>query len=282
VHDISFARYPKYIDLKDLLILKLFIKKSLKRADKVIAVSQFTKDEIVDVYKVANDKIKVIYNGGVAKEFKENIKKDKLLDFRTKYGIMKPYLLFLGTLQPRKNIAFLIEAFIELKIKYSENVEVKDLTLVLRGKRGGHNYDDRIDDILKIAKKSYPDIRKQIKFIGYVSNEDVPLIFNGATAFCFTSIYEGFGLPLLESMSVETPVIANSSSCFPEIINDAGIIYKTGSKNDWVASMKELLTNSPLQEKLIDKGKKRVEFFSWSKNAKQTIELYSKVVKDQK
>ena len=277
IHDISFARYPEYINIKDLIILKLFIKRSLKRADKIIAVSQFTKNEIVDVYKIKKNKISVIHNGGVAREFKEDISDIDVLEFRTKYGIIKPYLLFLGTLQPRKNIAFLIEAFIQLKLDYDKDIVVKDLLLVLRGKRGGHNYDSKIDEVLKNTKNKYPDIYKQIKFIGYISNEDAPLMFKGATAFCFTSVYEGFGLPLLEAMSVGTPVIANGDSCFPEIIDGAGLVYKASSQKDLIEKIRKLLGKNYLREELISRGKKRMEFFSWDKNARQTIELYKEI-----
>jgi glycosyltransferase involved in cell wall biosynthesis len=277
IHDISFARYPEFISRKDLLTLKLLIKPSLRKADKIIAVSQFTKNEIIDVYSINKDKIKVVYNGGVAKEFKQTIDVKDVLEFRAKYGIMKPYLLFLGTLQPRKNITFLIQAFIELKTKYRDNDKIKELTLVLRGKRDGHNYDSGIDKSLEVAKSEYPNIYKQIKFIDYVSNENIPLIFKGAAAFCFTSVYEGFGLPLLEAMTVKTPVVANSDSCFPEIIEDAGIVYKTDSKDDLVNKIKELIGNENLQDKLARRGVERAKFFSWDKNARQTIKLYKKV-----
>jgi len=274
IHDISFARFPEFINKKDLFLLRLLIKKSLKRADKIIAISKFTRDEIADVYNISKNKVAVIYNGGVAEEFNENITEQNVLKFRVKYDIIKPYLLNLGTLQPRKNITFLIKSFVALKIKYANNNNVKELALVIRGKRGGHNYDKGIDKILKVIKDKYPSIHKQIKFVGYISNEETPLIFKGATAFCFTSMYEGFGLPLLESMAVETAVIANGSSCFPEIINDAGMIYKTGDSNSWVNRVRELISNKELQKELASKGRERVEFFSWSKSARQTVELY--------
>ncbi len=279
IHDISFSRYPEFISRKDLFILKLLIRPSLRRADKIIAISRFTKNEIIDVYNLNKDKIKVIYNGGVAKEFQQSIEEVKVLEFRSKYGIIKPYLLFLGTLQPRKNITFLIQSFIELKVKYENSDKIKELTLVLRGKRNGHNYDKGIDKILEVAKKEHPNIYKQIKFIGYISNEDVPLIFKGATAFCFTSVYEGFGLPLLEAMTVKTPVIVNSDSCFSEIIEEAGMVYKTGNKDDLVNKIKELVDNKTLQDKLARRGIERAKFFSWDKNAKQTVELYKQLDK---
>jgi len=282
IHDVSFARYPKFISKKDLFILRLLIGISLRRADKIIAVSKFTKDEIVDVYNISKDRIKMIYNGGVAEEFKLDINQKDVLKFREKCDIMKPYLLFLGTLQPRKNIPFLIKAFLDLKIKYSNDLKIKELTLVIRGKRNGHNYDDEIDRVLGVIKNKYPEIHRQIKFIGYVSNEEIPFIFKGATAFCFTSLYEGFGLPLLEAMAVDTPVIANDNSCFPEIINGAGLVYQTRSKQDFIEKVVKLLKSSYLQEELIKKGRNRVKFFSWDKNAEQTIKVYKELNLKQK
>jgi len=279
IHDISFVRYPEFISRKDLFILNLLIRPSLRVADSIIAISRFTKDEIVDVYNVDRGKVRVIYNGGVAQEFKEVIDSKNVLEFRAKYGIIKPYLLFLGTLQPRKNITFLIEAFVELKARYENKDKIRELALVIRGKRGGHNYDRKIDEVLDDVKNKYPQIYKQIKFIGYISNEEIPFIFKGAEAFCFTSVYEGFGLPLLEAMTVETPVVASSDSCFPEIVKDAGVIYKTGVKEDWVSKVDELINNENLQSNVIQKGKRRAKFFSWEKNAKKMIELYEELTR---
>ena len=149
IHDVSFTRFPEFINKKDLFLLRLFIKMSLKRADKIIAVSKFTRNEIIDVYKIDENKVAVIYNGGVAEEFKKSISNEDVLEFRKKYGIMKSYLLFLGTLQPRKNIPFLIDSFVGLKRKYKNNQKIDNLTLVLRGSKNGHNYDSRIDEVLK-------------------------------------------------------------------------------------------------------------------------------------
>lgn len=282
IHDISFVRYSEFISKKDLLALKCLIKPSLARADKIIAVSKFTKDEIVKVYGIVSNKIKVVYNGGVADEFKEDIKKEEVLSFRTRHNILEPYLLFLGTLQPRKKIAFLIKSFIELKNKYENREDIKKLSLVIRGSRNGHNYDSRIDEVLKSAKKKYPDIYKQIKFIGYISNDEIPLIFKGALAFCFTSVYEGFGLPLLESMAVKTPVIASDDSCFPEVINGAGLIYKSGNSNDLVSKIQQLMGDKKLREKIINNGTERSKFFSWERNAQQTIKIYEELNKNKK
>jgi len=278
IHDVSFTRFPEFINKKDLFLLRLFIKMSLKKADKIIAVSKFTRNEIIDVYKVDKNKVAVIYNGGVAEEFKKPISNEDVLEFRKKYDIMESYLLFLGTLQPRKNIPFLIDSFVGLKRKYKNNQKIDNLTLVLRGSKNGHNYDNRIDEILEKIELKYPGIYKQIKFVDYISNEEIPLIFKGATAFCFTSVYEGFGLPLLESMSVGVPVIANEGSCFPEIIGDAGMLYDDKNSNDFIEKTKQLIEDGFLRRKLIEKGLGRVKFFSWDKNAEQTINLYKIII----
>lgn len=277
IHDVSFARHPQFIDKKDLWLLKLFIPLSLKRADKIIAVSKFTKQEIADIYNIRESKIEVIYNGGVAQEFLEEYSREEVLRFKEKYGIIKPYILYLGTLQPRKNIPFLIKVFVQLKQQYKGNEFIDDLELVLRGSRNGHNYDQGIDIIMEKVKQKNKQIYKQIKFVGYVSNEEAPLIFAGAEAFCFPSIYEGFGLPLLEAMTMQTPTVASDIQCFKEIANSASLLAKTNNLDDWTKKLYDITTNKNLQNKYIELGKSRALNFSWDKNAKKTVQLYDNI-----
>ncbi len=277
IHDISFARYPQFIDKKDLWLLKLFIPLSLGRADKIIAVSEFTKQEIVDVYNIKKDKIEVIYNGGVAQEFLEEYSQEKVLRFKEKYDIIKPYLLYLGTLQPRKNIPFLIKAFVQLKKQYKGNKLIDNLELVLRGSRNGHNYDQEIDIVLEKINQKNKQIYKQIKFIGYISNEEAPLVFAGAEVFCFPSMYEGFGLPLLEAMAMQTPTVVSDIKCFEEIANSSSLLAKVNNLDDWTSKLYNILTNKELQDKYIKLGKNRALNFSWDKNAQETVQLYNKI-----
>ncbi len=275
IHDVSFARYPQFIDKKDLWLLKLFIPLSLRRADKIIAVSKFTKQEIIDVYNIKKNKIEVIYNGGVAQEFLEEYSQERVLRFKEKYDIIKPYLLYLGTLQPRKNIPFLIKAFVQLKKQYKGNELIDNLELVLRGGRNGRNYDQKIDIILKKISQKNKQIHKQIKFIGYVSNEEAPFIFAGAKAFCFPSIYEGFGLPLLEAMTMQTPTVASNIKCFREIAASSSLLAKVNNLEDWVDKLHGIVTNKEMQDKYVKLGKRRTADFSWDKNAQETIQLYN-------
>jgi glycosyltransferase involved in cell wall biosynthesis len=279
IHDISFARYPGFIKWKDLLLLKFFIRPSLKKATRIVAVSNFTKKEINDVYGIALKKINTIYNGGVSKYFLKNISRTKLLSFQEKYDIMKPYLLYLGTLQPRKNISFLLKVFVALKNKYKNDDLIRGLNLVIRGTRWGYNYDKRIDYILDKIKKENKNIFQQIKFVDYLNVKDIPFLFAGANIFCFPSLYEGFGLPLLESMAVGTPVVASKNSCFSEITAGATLLADSNSQKHWVEQIYKLLKNKKLQNKLIQKGLKRAEYFSWRKNAQQTLNLYDNLNK---
>ncbi len=277
IHDISFERYPQFIAKKDLLALKLLIPPSLHRADKIIAVSKFTAQEIKNVYPRVAGKVEMIYNGGVSEDFGVVTKKD-VLNFRKKYGKLKPYLLYLGTLQPRKNVPFLLRAFRELKKKHSQRDSlVKNCKLVIRGTRGGRNYDWRIDSILEDIRKDNPNIYNDIKFLGYQSTKELAVLLREAEVFCFPSLYEGFGLPVLETMAVGTPVLASDSSCLPEIVGDGGVLYRGDNQSDFVEKVRRLLLDRDLRSRVAEAGRLRVKDFSWEKTARETLELYNKL-----
>ena len=277
IHDISFERYPQFIAKKDLFALKLLIPPSLRRADKIIAVSEFTAREIKDVYPKVADKVKMIYNGGVPKVFGA-VKEEDVLNFRKKYGKLKPYLLYLGTLQPRKNVPFLLRAFQELKKKYSQKDSlVKNCKLVIRGTRGGRNYDERIDIVLNDIRGDSPDVYNDIQFLGYQSMEELAVLLREAEVFCFPSLYEGFGLPVLEAMAAGTPVLASDSSCLPEIVGKGGVLYKNGDRGDFVKKIRRLLLDEDLRNRVVEAGRLRVKDFSWEKTARETLELYNKL-----
>ncbi len=277
IHDISFERYPQFIAKKDLLALKLLIPPSLHRADKIIAVSKFTAQEIKNVYPRVAGKVEMIYNGGVPEAFGAVTKKD-VLNFRKKYGKLRPYLLYLGTLQPRKNVPFLLRAFRELKKRYSqENSLIENCKLVIRGTRGGRNYDWRIDSILEDIRKDNSNIYNDIKFLGYQSTKELAVLLREAEVFCFPSLYEGFGLPVLEAMAVGTPVLASDSSCLPEIVGDGGVLYRGDNQSDFVEKVRRLLLDGDLRSRVAEAGRLRVKDFSWEKTARETLELYNKL-----
>jgi len=277
IHDISFETFPKFISKKDLFFLKTLIPISLRRADKIIAVPNFTAREIERYFNVKKEKIKKVLNGVSIERFSADIPEDEIIKVEKKYNIKKPFVLYVGTLQPRKNIPFLLNAFEKLKNENENNEKIKKLSLVLAGNRHGHNYDKKIDTVIKRIKKTNLDVSKSIKLIGFVSEESLPVVYKSAEALVTSSLYEGFGLPIIEAMAAGTPVVYNDFSCFEEISGDAGLVYENEDENDFTKKIFNIIINSDLRSNLISKGKQRALFFSWEKCAEETLEIYKKV-----
>lgn len=270
IHDVSFNRFSKLIKKTDLFFLKTLIPVSLRRADKIIAVSEFTRKEIMRYYEIDSNKITRVYNGGASEEYYQEYSGDRARRVLSKYKIGSDYVLYVGTLQPRKNIPFLIEAFSRFKEKNKDKEFSKDLKLVVCGNKKSHNYDCKIDAALRKIENA----STEIIFPGYVEKGDLPFLVQGAKVFAFPSLYEGFGLPILEAMASGTPVLCSNDSCNKEISTDAALIYRQGSKNDFSAKLLDLMTNESLQGRLRKKGRIRAREFSWKQCAKETLEVY--------
>jgi len=270
IHDVSFKSFPELINKVDLFFLNLLIPISLKKADKIIAVSKFTKKEIIKYYDTKDEKIKVIYNGGVGEVFNEKNKNS--LKILNKIGIEKPYFFYVGTYQPRKDIPTLIEAFLNLKTNHKN---FKNFKLVLGGKLKAHNYDFRIDEILKKTEKDFNKRKflKDLIFTGYIKNKDLVDLYKEAEIFALPSLYEGFGLPLVEAMSFGIPVVCSDIDCFREVGKNAVRYYKTNDQRDLQKKLIEVIIDKEKRKNLIEKGKKRAEFFSWSKTAEDFLQI---------
>ncbi len=277
IHDISFARFPRFIDKKDLFLLNNFIPLSLKRADKIIAVSEFTKKEIVDVYKIDEKKIEVVYNGGASEVFSKKSSDQEILNFVKKNKLPKEFILYVGTLQPRKNIPFLLRNFVEFKKKFTTKEGIDNLCLVIGGNRAGHNYDKEIDSVMKEVERKTPKIAKQIIFSGFIPDKDLPMYYKAAKLICICSRYEGFGLPAIEAMASETPVLSTDASCMPEICSDAAMLYKQDEDGDFVKKLFKLISDKDCAEDLIKKGKARAKDFSWERTADKVMGVYKKL-----
>lgn len=277
IHDVSFARHPEFIDKKDLFLLNNFIPLSLKRADKIIAVSEFTKKEIVDIYKIDADKIEVIYNGGAAEAFSLKSSKEEVAQFVKKRKLPEEFILYVGTLQPRKNIPFLLRNFVRFKEKFSDDEDIGKLKLVIGGNRAGHNYDKKIDLEMAEIEKRTPKIAKQIIFAGFIPDKDLPMYYKAAKILCLCSHYEGFGLPAIEAMASETPVLSTDASCMPEICADAAALYKHDDAGDFIKKLFKVTTDKDYKKALIEKGKKRTKSFNWKETARQVSGLYRQI-----
>jgi glycosyltransferase involved in cell wall biosynthesis len=274
IHDVSFNKFPGLIKKTDLFFLRTLIPFSLRRADKIIAVSHFTKDEIKKYYKINGKKIEMVYNGGVSEEYLKRYSPEEIEKIKNKYKISGKFLLYIGTFQPRKNIPFLIDAFGALKDKKQRNDGVNNLKLVLVGNKDGRNFDRNIDLVLKKNNQ----FKKNIIFTGYAEGQDLPILHQGAEVFCFPSLYEGFGLPLIEAMASGTPVVCSDSSCNKEIVGDGALFYEENNKKDFVKKMELVLSGGIEREKLVAAGKIRAGKYSWKNCAKQTLDLYLSLV----
>jgi glycosyltransferase involved in cell wall biosynthesis len=266
IHDISFNFFPRLIKFSDLLFLKIFIPISLKRADKILGVSKFTRNEIMDFYKMDPEKVDWIYNA-VGDNFLEKITQEQLNVVRKKYSLPEKFILYLGTLQPRKNIPSLVNAFADIREKLPE------AKLVLAGNRKGANFDKKIEKVIK--KNNLDD---SVIFPGFIEEKDKPAIFKLATVFCYPSLYEGFGIPILEAMSQGTPVLASNIPSLREVARDGALFFDVEDLADFQKKLYTIYNDKNLRNTLVNFGLERVQIFSWKKSAEKIHEIYKNLL----
>jgi len=254
IHDLSYFYYPDEFLKKDLYKLQNWTKYSVKNAKKIIAVSKTTKKDLVKFYDLPEEKIEVIYNG-----YQKEIK-----NLKSKIKIKKPYLLYVGTIQPRKNLKTLIEAFFLL------SKESPEYSLVIVGKKGW------LYEKIFANVEQADSFKNRIIFTDYVDNDALAYLYKNASLFVLPSLYEGFGIPILEAMSFGCPVISSFTSSLPEIGGDACLYFDPTSKEDLKEKILQLLNNKKLRNELVKKGKERVKLFSWKKCGEETLELLKK------
>jgi glycosyltransferase involved in cell wall biosynthesis len=253
VLDVSYLKFPELFKRSDLNQLTKWTKYSVKKAKAVFTISKASKDDIMKAYGIPGNRIVVTYPGIKALTGKNKIfGMDK---FEEKYGLTKNYILFVGTLQPRKNITRLIEAFSMLK----DGTE-----LVIVGKKGW-----LFEEILNAPKKF--KVENRVKFLDFVPDEDLSLFYKNAICFVLPSLYEGFGLPILEAMSYGCPVIASNISSLPEAGGDAALYVDPLNIEDIKKKLEVITEDADLRQKLIKKGYEQVRKFSWEKTARETL-----------
>jgi glycosyltransferase involved in cell wall biosynthesis len=259
IHDLSFLIYPEFFSKrKNFWHRSLNIKKKLKSFDKIVSVSKNTKKDLIELLGIEEGKIEVVYPG--LSRFKE-INNDSVL---SKHKIEGGYILYLGTIEPRKNIAKLIKSYNILRDKgFSEK-------LVLAGSWGW-----KTKNIKKEwAKSKYKD---DIIFTGYVSEEEKPALYKNAKMFVYPSLYEGFGFPPLEAMSFSVPVISSNNSSLPEVLQDAALLVNSDKESEISHAMELLLEDEKLRNNYIAKGRKRCLDFSWEKSAREYLDIFNKL-----
>lgn len=266
VHDLSFIRYPQFTEPKNLKFLKKIFPKSLKRADHIITVSEFSKKELIDIYNIDPKKITAVLLG-IDEKFNKIHTKDEIAKIKEKYKTGEKYILSLGTLEPRKNIPTLIKAF---DLYCQKNPDSK-INLVLTGMKGW-----LYEEIFSSIKNQ--DTKNRIIFTGYVLDEELPLIYQGSSLFICPSFYEGFGLPVAESMASGIPVITSTAESLVEVGQDATVKFDPTNPEELNTKIETVLNNVDLQNTLIEKGKKRAAQFCWKKTAAKTLDVYKKLI----
>jgi glycosyltransferase involved in cell wall biosynthesis len=264
VMDVSYNYFPELFRRQDLYQLEHWTKYSVQNAKKVLTISEASKNDIIKLYHVDSKKVVVTYPG-IKKESRSMNNKSRE-ELQKKYGVEGKYILFVGTLQPRKNIVKLIEAFAKLV----QNSDSGSLSLVIVGKKGW-----LYEEILDTPKKF--GVEDLVTFLDFVPDEDLPSLYKHAEFFILPSLYEGFGLPVLEAMSYGCPVITSNVSSLPEAAGDAALYVDPTDIVDIEKKMQKLLSDKSLRAKLIEKGHEQVKKFSWEKTAKQTLDVLQEV-----
>lgn len=239
------------------------MKFTLKHAAKIITVSEFTKKEIQEIYKVSGENISVIHNGFDQEKFVP-VKNQSAIDaILQKYGISKPFYLFVGRLEEKKNIVGMLEAFARAKAKDNK---LSETIFVLAG-RPGYGY-ERIQATIKRL-----DLENSVKQIGWIPDTDRVNLLNAAKIFLFASMYEGFGIPILEAFGYGTAVITSNRASCPEVAGDAALLIDPANPEEIASAIIKLENDEKLREDLRQRGFARAKKFSWAKCAKETLNL---------
>jgi len=256
IHDIVHILYPETMSLAHLLVERLLMRWSALKADRIITVSSSTASGIQKAYGLSLGKIRVIHSGVPV------LVNNTALDGWRYKGLPRQYFLFVGTLEPRKNFERVFKAF---ELMQPERCGVH---LVIVGGRGWKNK----GFLHKL--KTHP-LNHHIHLIGYVDSDQLLTFYTNALCLLFPSLYEGFGLPILEAMSCGTPVITSNISSMPEVAGDAALLVNPYDVDALMEAMQKILTNEKLRELLVMKGFERVKRYSWKRCAKQTLEVFN-------
>jgi len=245
-------------------LFKLTARLALRSAAAVITVSQSARDDLLSFFSLPRDKVWVTPLA-VDERFKP-LEEGALSDLRQRYELPAQYVLYVGINKPHKNLVHLLEVFSALE------TEAK---LVLAGKE-----DPRYTQARQAAERL--NLAERVLFLGEVADDDLPRLYNGATLFVFPSLYEGFGLPVLEAMACGTPVVCSNTSSLPEIVGDAAITLDPLDRAAWLAAMKEVLQREGLRKEMTEKGLRQAKMFSWEQTARRTWEVYQGILTGQR
>jgi len=257
IHDMSFLRYPQFAEPKNQRYLSARIRNTVQRADAILTDSRFSAGEIETLLSVDASRIHAVHLG-IDPSF-HRPQQDRIRATLARLGIDRPYLLSVGTIEPRKNLPFLVDVY--------ERLADFDGLLVLAGMPGWKC--DPIFERLRDSSRS-----DSIRYLRYVPDQDLPGLYAGAEAFLVSSHYEGFGFPPLEAMACGTPVLSSTGGSLPEVLGSAARLLPDFDVEQWTAEICNVLQNSDLRESMINAGLQQARSYDWETTARQTWDVY--------
>ena len=263
IHDLSFEHLPETFTRHSRAQLRLTVRRTARKAARILTLSEFSRRDIIETYAVNPDRVLVTPAAAPAR-FAPVENETELKEIRERYRIKANYLLSLGSLQPRKNMARLIEAYASLQ-KLCSNDQLPQL--VFAGKPGWLD-----DEIYRAARRE--NRNESIKFVGYVPDKDLPALYSGAICFVYPSFFEGFGLPVLEAMQCGAPVIAGNRTSIPEVAGDAALLFDAFDSRALAEAISRMIDNSDFREEMRVKGLERARTFNWITTARLTLRAY--------
>ena len=262
VYDLSFEHYPERYTTFKRLYLQTQTRRSVQQAQHVVTIAEDGKRDVIDLYGVPAEKVDVV-TPGVDFDLFRPISPTQLTQFKQTNNLDKPFILHVGTLQPRKNLPLLIDAYAALKNP--------DVELIFVGGKGW-----LYDDIF--AKVEQLGLADRVRFTGFVPDADLPLWYNAASVLVMPSVYEGFGIPIADAMACGTPVIASNASSLPEVVGDAGLLFHPQEVAALTECIHNVLTDVAEAATLRERGLQRVQRFSWTQSGLKMAAIYRKVL----
>ena len=263
IYDLIFFAHPEEFSLLERLVLRYLLHRTAMSADRIITVSESSKNEIIRWLKVPQDRMSVVY-GGCDKNLRDVIDTMVLKD---KVSVKGNYIFCAASLRMYKNLDGLIKAYSVLKKKYS--VPQK---LVLTGHKG--RYYEELQRLVRVL-----GLENDVIFTGFISDDELRLLYSSADVFVFPSFYEGFGLPVLEAMASGTPVVASNRTSIPEVVGDAGLLFNPDNTDEMAETIHSVLREETLKKSLISRGFERVKKFTWEKTAEGVLKVINSAVK---
>jgi len=260
VHDLIPFLYPEVHTSRTLVTQRPLTGRTLASADKIITVSENTKRDLLRLFRLQEEKVQVVHTA-VSGVF-QPVPEERVAESLSRLGIERPYFLFVGTLEPRKNVTTIVKAF------YQVQKRLPAAQLVIVGKKGW-GYQGIFETIEALG------LCASVKYLGHMTEPDLVSVYNGAVALVYPSLYEGFGLPPAEAMACGTPAIASNTSSLPEVVGDAGILIDPSSEEQIASAMTRLATEEAYRAELSRAGRERAQMFSVQKLGDSLAKLYS-------